>query len=69
MTRWNSERWQQTGTSGAGDPVYSRGIGGGTATYADDLSGLTKAELQEIAAERGLPTSGTKADLIERLNG
>jgi hypothetical protein len=69
MTRWNSERWQQTGTSGAGDPVYSRTAGGTAATYEEDLGGLTKAELQEIAAERGLPTSGTKADLIERLNG
>jgi hypothetical protein len=30
---------------------------------------MTKAELQALAVERGLSTSGTKADLIERLTG
>lgn len=24
-TRWNSERWTQTGTNEAGDPIYERG--------------------------------------------
>jgi hypothetical protein len=33
----------------------------------DDLESLTKEELQDELAERGLPTSGNKPDLIERL--
>jgi len=32
-----------------------------------ELKGMKKAELQALAAERGLPTSGTKAVLVERL--
>ena len=32
-----------------------------------DLSKLHKAELVELAEERGLDTSGTKAELIERI--
>jgi hypothetical protein len=34
-----------------------------------DLSGLTVAQLRELLAERDLPTSGRKAELIERLAG
>ena len=34
-----------------------------------DLASLTKNELKELAEERGLSTSGTKAELIERLGG
>lgn len=33
----------------------------------NDLSGLKKAELQELCVQRGLKKGGTKADLIERL--
>lgn len=33
----------------------------------DDLEDYTKEELQDLLAERGLPTSGNKPDLIERL--
>lgn len=32
-----------------------------------DFEDMTKAELQDLAAEKGLPTSGNKPDLIERL--
>jgi hypothetical protein len=32
-----------------------------------DLSTLTKAELVSLAEERGIDSSGTKADLIARL--
>jgi hypothetical protein len=34
-----------------------------------DYDAMTVAELQDLAGERGLPTSGTKAELIERLTG
>jgi SAP domain-containing protein len=34
---------------------------------APDLAALKKAELVELADERGVDSSGTKADIIERL--
>lgn len=34
-----------------------------------DWSGMKKAELVEAAEAAGLDTSGTKADLVERLTG
>lgn len=33
------------------------------------LEAMTKSQLQEALAGAGLPTSGTKAELIERLGG
>ena len=33
-----------------------------------DLEAKTNAELQQMLADRGLPTSGTKSELIDRLN-
>jgi hypothetical protein len=30
---------------------------------------MSKGALQQLAAERGLPTSGTKAQLLDRLAG
>lgn len=33
----------------------------------DDLAGLTVAELQDLARGAGLPVSGTKAELLQRL--
>jgi hypothetical protein len=33
----------------------------------DDLETYTKEEIQDMLAERGLPTSGNKPELIERL--
>ena len=62
--RW-STRWTPSGTNSAGDQMYSRAAvnqsnGGG---YDE----MTKAELQELLEEKGLPKSGTKEELIERL--
>jgi len=34
---------------------------------APDYNSMTVADLQQLAGERGLPTSGTKADLVARL--
>lgn len=34
---------------------------------SEDLSGLTKAELQERLEKLELPTSGNKADLVDRI--
>ena len=34
---------------------------------ADDYENMTVAELKELLKEQGLPVSGKKADLIERL--
>ena len=36
---------------------------------ADDYENMTVAELKELLKEQGLPVSGKKADLIERLVG
>jgi len=36
---------------------------------ADDYEGMTVAELKALLKEQGLPVSGKKADLIERLSG
>lgn len=47
---------QQWGSEGSGAAVTSS-------------SQMTKAALQQLAAERGLPTSGTKAQFIDRLAG
>ncbi len=71
MSRWQSDRWAQAGTNSAGDPVYERtGIGGGGSGAAvTSSSQMTKAELQQLAEQSGLATSGTKQDLIDRLSG
>ena len=57
-------RYTQTGVNSAGDRVYSRTYGG---EAGDDYDSLTKDELSELLEERGLPKSGTKAELIARL--
>ena len=36
---------------------------------ADDYENMTVAQLKELLKEQGLPVSGKKADLIERLVG
>ena len=36
---------------------------------ADDYENMTVAQLKELLKEQGLPVSGKKADLIERLAG
>lgn len=56
------QRWVQTGTNGAGNRVFARNRSG---ISRDDA---TKADLQAELEKRGLPTSGNKDELIERLN-
>lgn len=69
-TTWNPERWTDEGYNEAGDRVYSRAEGsGGSGAAVTSSSQMTKAALQDLAASRGLPTSGSKADLIDRLSG
>lgn len=51
--RAHGQTWEHTGT-------------GAAATSSSEMS---KAELQALAAERGLSTSGTKQQLIDRLSG
>lgn len=63
----SGNRWVQTGDNGAGDLVYERNQKAGDPTVPS--AELTKAELQAQAEAKGLPTSGTKAELIERLAG
>ena len=36
---------------------------------AEDYESMTVAQLKELLKEQGLPVSGKKADLIERLAG
>lgn len=60
-------RYTQTGVNSAGDPMFSRTYGGEAAAGGDDYDSLTKDELSELLEERGLPKSGTKAELIARL--
>lgn len=51
--RWLDQEW---GSAGSGAAVTSS-------------SQMTRAELVALAKERGLPTSGSKAQLIDRLAG
>lgn len=51
--RWLDQEW---GSTGSGAAVTSS-------------SQMSKGALQQLAAERGLPTSGTKAQLLDRLAG
>jgi hypothetical protein len=48
--------------------TWSEG-GNGSGAAVTSSSQMTKAELQALAEERGLATSGTKQDLIDRLSG
>ena len=64
---WNEDRWKPAGTNSAGDPMYARDLSAGDKSVpSEDLS---KEELKALAESKGLPTSGTKADLLERLAG
>lgn len=40
-----------------------------TITESEDLESMTKAELVELAESRGVDSSGTKAELVDRLGG
>ncbi len=48
-----------------GDPLYE----GGETEAVLSSSNMSKAALKALAEERGLPTSGSKDDLISRLAG
>jgi len=59
-----------------GTPVYgtgaafpSAGSGPGLFLDPDELSALTKAELQALADVKGMEASGTKADIVASLTG
>ncbi len=70
-TTWNTERWADAGYNEAGDRVYERTSGGGNGSGAAAVSSsqMSKKALQQLAAARGLPTTGTKDQLIDRLAG
>ena len=59
------QRWSRSGENSAGDPMYSRSVEGSSASsgYED----WTKDELAAELESRGLAKSGTKAELIARL--
>ena len=65
-----NESWQQTGVNSGGDAVYEKVLGGtgGSGAAVTSSSQMTKKELQDLAAERGLPTTGSKNDLLDRLS-
>lgn len=60
---WNVERWTQNE-----DGSYSRRVTGGLADLAEQgYSSWTKDDLAEELEKRDLPKSGTKAELVARL--
>ena len=54
-------RWSQN-PDGSWSRVHKK-----SATTADSYMDMTKPELQAELEAKGLPTSGTKAELVERL--
>jgi len=54
--------WSLTGA-----PTKSTTPPAGMAAGTTDYNALTVAELQQLAGDRGLATSGTKAELVQRL--
>lgn len=59
-----------TEDAGAGEAPPEPDSGGADGDEAEvDLNELKRDSLRELLAERGLPTYGTKAELIERLGG
>ncbi|MER8762887.1 hypothetical protein [Mesorhizobium sp. M0968] len=57
-------------TNQFGDPLPSRQAPSGEGAKADDLDSMTRAELEKVAADRGVDISAakTKADIIEAIN-
>lgn len=54
-------RYTQVGVNSGGDAVFER-------TYAgSDYSNMSKDELQALLKHMGLPVSGNKDELVERL--
>ncbi len=63
-TKTHGERWI-TSVNEAGDTVYERNQQAGDP--GDITPEMTKAELQAELEARGLPKTGTKEELLERL--
>lgn len=59
------QRYVQSGTNEAGDPMYVRATG--TDEGSLDYQEMTKDEIQQLLRNRDLPTSGNKDELIARL--
>jgi hypothetical protein len=58
------QRWSRSGENSAGDPMYSRSLADSAPSGYEDW---TKDELAAELESRGLAKSGTKAELIARL--
>ena len=58
------QRWERSGENEGGDPMYRRSLADSAPSGYDDW---TKDELAAELESRGLAKSGTKAELIERL--
>ena len=66
-TTLGDQRWSHSGYNEDGERVFTRVAGG--VTYADEggYEDFTKDEIQQLLKNRDLPVSGSKAELIERL--
>lgn len=64
---WNKDRWVDAGKNEAGDQMYERNLKAGEPDSPQLGKAQTKKELQAELEKRGLPTSGTKDELLERL--
>ena len=58
------QRWERAGENEGGDPKYTRSLANSAPSGYDDW---TKDELAGELESRGLAKSGSKAELIERL--
>lgn len=61
------KRFTYSGVNSAGDAVYARTYGRGYGEGGTDYESKTVEELKELLKHMALPVSGTKAELIERL--
>lgn len=57
------QRWTRSGENEGGDPMYTRSVEEPSSGYDD----FTKDELQQLLRNRDLPVSGSKDELIARL--
>ena len=63
----NSVRLRRVGAPPVAKPVVAEPVE--EALQAPDLESFTKAELVAEAESRGVDASGTKAEILERLDG
>ncbi len=59
------QRWTPSGENEGGDPMYTRVAG--QSESAGGYEDFTKDELQQLLRNRDLAVSGSKAELIARL--